>query len=253
MKIAENESPLPQDRVYINYNYYDNVRVQAGIPLTLTYTQRETLGLEKTLLDGDASVGLRLPFLQTYTENPLSRPQSQTDISDLSIVFKYALVNDRDTGNVLSTGLVVTPPTGPRTQIDLADGTGVHSTLLQPYVGYLWQQNDFFLHGFTSLMVPTDSRDVTILFNDVGVGYWLVFAEQRLLRGLIPTVEAHVNTPLNRRSRGDRPRFVDTVDLTAGSHFLLGEHCSLGAAVATPVTGPRLFDVEALVNFNFRW
>ena len=42
------------------------------------------------------------------------------DFGDLSVVLKYAFINDRHTGNVLSGGLVITAPTGP--SIDTIDG-----------------------------------------------------------------------------------------------------------------------------------
>src|SRR5262249_29857955 len=54
-KIADNESPRPQDRVFVNYNYFDRI---LGTSVDLN---RETLGFEKTFLDGNASVGMRVP------------------------------------------------------------------------------------------------------------------------------------------------------------------------------------------------
>jgi len=72
----------------------------------------------------------------------------------------------------------------------------------------------------------------------------------RLLRAIIPTFEAHVNTPLQYRGF---PGFVDSVDLTAGSYFLLGERMTVGTAVGTPVTGPKLFSFEAIFSLNWRF
>jgi hypothetical protein len=48
-------------------------------------------------------------------------------------------------------------------------------------------------------------------------------------------------------------RVPDLVVLTAGSHFDLFQRARLTLGVATPVTGPRVFDVEALVQFNWRF
>lgn len=56
LKIAENESPLPQDRVFLTYNYYSEV-------LDSDF-HRETLGFEKTFLGGEASIGLRVPAFE---------------------------------------------------------------------------------------------------------------------------------------------------------------------------------------------
>ena len=113
---------------------------------------------------------------------------------------------------------------------------------------------DFFIQGFTSVVAPTDSRDLTFLFNDIGVGYWAYRAGRtQLLSGIVPTFEVHVNTPLDNRRAGDVPRFRDIVDLTAGVTFFLGQRSSLGIAVGAPVTGPRQFDVEAIASLNFRF
>ena len=37
----------------------------------------------------------------------------------------------------------------------------------------LWHFGDFYVQGFTALDIPTDSRDVTLWYNDVGLGYFL--------------------------------------------------------------------------------
>ena len=51
----------------------------------------------------------------------------------------------------------------------------------------------FYVQGFTSIAVPTDSVVVTALFNDIGVGYYLYRGDgERFITALIPTVEAHV-------------------------------------------------------------
>lgn len=67
-KIADNESPRPQDRVCFNYNYFDNI-VPAGPGLPVN---RELIGFEKTFLDEPSFVGPRLPFpiVNAPTRNP---------------------------------------------------------------------------------------------------------------------------------------------------------------------------------------
>jgi hypothetical protein len=242
-KIAENESPQPLDRLYVNYNFYSNVSSAADV-------HRETLGVEKTLFGGRASVGLRLPFFQVRGEQAA---EETSTVGDLSLVLKYAWVNDP--GTALSTGLVITMPTGPEAySFIVKDGRAeeLHPALFQPFVGYLWRRADLFVHGFGSIMVPTDSRDVTVAFLDVGLGYW-IFRGGGVLAGIVPTVEAHVNIPVNHRGADDVPRFRDSVDLLAGVHFVFRDRLSVGLAVATPVTTPRLFDVEALANINYRF
>jgi hypothetical protein len=273
-KIAENESPAPEDRVFFTYNFYSDVTGPAalsqfpetrtiqtvinGNPTTITTrfagfpsprldVHREAFGFEKTLLDGNASIGLRAPFIQQEGVSDFSAE----DFGDLTLILKYAFLNDPRTRDVLCAGLGITVPTGP--SIPLPDGS-IHPALLQPYVGYRWHCCRFYVHGFSSLVVPTDSRDVTLLFNDVGVGYNLCHdPHNRLVTDVIPTVEAHLSTPLNHRNTEDAIFVPDLLVLTAGVHLVLPSRSTLTVGAATPVTGPRPFDVEAMAQLNWRF
>jgi hypothetical protein len=274
-KVAEDESPRPEDRVYFNYNYYSNVTGPAsafGVPQTETVNttingrpatvttlipgvasprtelHREVAGFEKTFLGGDASVEVRAPVVEQTGAEAIGG----SDFGDMTVVLKYAFVNDRVSGDVLSAGLALTVPTGPG--LPLPDGGTLRSTLLQPWAGYLWNLDRFYVEGFTSLVVPTDMRDVMLVFNDVGVGYALYRGgADRLITAVVPTVEAHVTTPLNHRNDTSAVVVPDLVVLTAGSHFEIGRDATLSVGVAAPVTGPRAFDVEALVQLNYRF
>src|SRR5262245_15810422 len=83
-KVAEDSSPLPRDRIFFNYNYFDSVapNVAAG-------TFREVIGFEKTFLQGNGSIEIRLPFQQFVDPNAVV-----FEFGDPTIVFKYALIND---------------------------------------------------------------------------------------------------------------------------------------------------------------
>jgi hypothetical protein len=234
-KIAENESPAPQDRVYVHYNFYSDVD-------SLTDVHRETIGLEKALLGGRASLGLRLPFFETTDD---------WDVGDLSIVLKYAPINGAS--QVLSTGLVITVPTGGVVTSFVVKGDhieDVHPVQLQPFVGYLWRKDDFYIQGFASIMVPTDSDDATVGFLDLGLGYW-VFRGGGVLTGIVPTLEVHANLPVNHRAEADVPRFRDTIDLTGGVHFMFKERVRLGVAAVVPLNSPRRFDFEVVANLEY--
>src|SRR5262249_5344664 len=124
---------------------------------------REFFGFEKTFFDRGASIGLRAPIFQQGGDGSFGAD----DFGDLSGILKYAAYSNPTTLNLISVGMVATAPTGPG--INTIDGT-IHSVFLQPYGGFILNEGAFYLHGFTSLAVPTDSRDVTIWFNDVGIG-----------------------------------------------------------------------------------
>jgi hypothetical protein len=237
-KVGENGTPRPQDRVSMTYNYYSNV-------LRALQVHRETVDVEKTFLDNRASIEVRLPFIQ----NRGDLGESESEVADPTAIFKYALVNR--TG-ILSGGLAVTIPTSniPTVLAVRQDGSfeKVHPTLIQPFVGYEYPVKDFFVQGFSSFMVPTDSRDGTLMFNDIGIGYWIRRRETGRLRGIVPTFETHINTPLTNRGF---PGFADTVNLTAGSHFFLGDRWRFGVAAGRKVQGPTLFSYEALGNLSW--
>jgi hypothetical protein len=272
--IAENQSPMPEDRAYFTYNYYNDLHGPAGafaashsdiqhttldgFPATVTTVipgiapvhadlHREVFGLEKTFLDGDASIGLRVPLFQTLGDGTFN----QHDLGDVSVLLNFAFYRDRASGNVISGGLLVTTPTGP--SVDSIDGD-IHPVLLQPFVGGRWDFDSWFIQGFSSVAVPTDGREVTALFNDFGVGYWVYRGGSgQFLSAVIPTLEAHITTPVNHRGANDPITVPDIVDLTAGLHFGLGQRSMLTFGVVAPVTGPPPFAVEALVQFNVQY
>src|SRR5262249_4022431 len=135
---------------------------------------RESFGLEKTCLDSRASIGLRLPLNTLNVDS--SAPgvdHSDTDIGDLTVILKYAFYRDAETGDLLSAGLAITTPTGPDACAGSWFASTIHSTVLQPYLGYIFSLDELFIHGFAALDVPTESRDVTLLYNDIGIGYFL--------------------------------------------------------------------------------
>lgn len=298
-KIAENQSPLPEDRVFLTYNYFDGVRgpggsfgspstltqpttftfqpppftvlipVRAGPPRQVIITpppqtlpatintvipgaappqvdiHRAVFGFEKTILDGSASVGIRVPVFDAHGSD-----FSQSDLGDITMFLNYAFYRDA-AGNVLSGGLAVTVPTGPR--VDTTEGN-IHPVLFQPFIGYRLNLDRFYLQGFTSVAVPTDSQAVTALFNDIGVGYYLYRGDgERRVTALIPTVEVHVTTPLNHHQATDALTVPDIVAFTGGMHIGLGSRSMLTVGVTAPVTGPRPWNVEAVAQFNFRF
>lgn len=253
-KIAENENVLPTDRVFVNYNYFNNIRSFGEPSVGGTDLHRQTFGFEKTCLDGCASVGVRVPIFQSSSTDALNA----NDFGNVSAILKVAVCRNCDTGSGLSLGLVVTAPTGP--DIVLLDGHKLDSVLLQPFVGFVCNKGSCFVHGFSSVVIPTDPRDLTFMSNDVGIGYRLFQAENcngesGLLTSVIPTVEVHVNTPLDHRGLGSLTdiAYTDNVVCTGGCHFGLGGKCRLSLGAATCVTGPRLFDVEGFCQFNMGW
>jgi hypothetical protein len=259
-KVSENQSPKPQDRVFTSFNYYGDVngavnRALGGV-ITSMHVYRENFGFEKTFFDGNASLGMRFP-LDTLSVNTGFKPigGTSTAVGSLSIFGKYVLWQADEGKKLISTGMMLTTPTGPTRFAGSPAAFGFHDTLFQPFIGFFWQWDRAFIQGFTAVEVPSNSSDVTMYFNDLAVGYFLYRSEDpsAFLRAFVPTFETHINTPLNHRGAlkpFDPAGAPDVVDFTYGSSLYLGQRSVLSIGVATPVTGPRPFGYEFLALLN---
>jgi hypothetical protein len=245
VKITENESPRPMDRVFATFNYFNGVDSFAAGRGSVYHG---LVGFEKTFLDGNASFGMRLPFNQGD-----GAAVGVDGFGDITLISKYAFYNDTDTGDLLSAGLAITAPTG--VSPTLLGGTRLNSVLLQPYGGFIYNAEDLFLQGFTAIIIPTESRDVTLWSLDLGVGYWLYRSndEDRILTGLVPTIEAHVNTPFSNNGPGALIYAPTSVFITPGLHFRMFDNAWFTLAAAIPVSGPVLYDAEFIAQLNIRF
>lgn len=250
-KVSDNDSPRPMDRIYFNYNQFNDVSRSVLPPTVPSITMsQQLLGFERTFLGGDASFGLRLPFLQV---NGFDQAETHI-IGDLSVRLKFAWINDPQTRDVLSSGLIVTAPTGGGNNVFLVDGSRApHSTLIQPWGGFIYNLPRLYFQGFASLVAPTDSRDPTVLFNSIAAGWWMYRGQgDSVITAIIPVVELHINTPLNHRSPDDLIRFQDQFNLTSGVYFAF-PRMTIGAAVGVPLAGPRPYNVEGIVSINYNF
>jgi hypothetical protein len=266
-KIADNQSPMPQDRVYFTFNYFNDLngpldrRFESPVDNLRAY--RYIFGFEKTYDQGNGSIGMQLP-LDSLTGEPTISGRfaklggTSTAVDDLTVYTKYVLKKNPATGSLISVGLAVTPRNGPDTFAGANYVTGVNDTTVQPFLGYLWRRGDFFLHGFTAIDVPTSVRDVTMVYNDIGIGYFVYNNPDpgAFLRALVPTFEVHVNDPLTHRdfdNQFDISGTADVVNLTYGINAMIGPNSVFTFGVVTPVTGPQPFQYELIGLLNFRF
>ena len=267
LKISENQSPQPQDRLFFSFNYFANVNgplnQRLGAPVSDIRVYRYIFGLEKTFDGGNASIGIRLP-LDQITSNPRVPARfkqfggTSTALDDLNLFAKFILRQDPSTGSLISVGLAITPTTGGNRFAGAQYIQYINTTLFQPFVGYLWNRGNFYLHGFSALEFPVNPNQVTEMFNDIGVGYFLLRSDDpdRFLTAVAPTFEVHVSSPLNHHAF-DNPREVAgtpaVVNLTYGVNFEFARNTLLTLGFVNPVTGPRPFDFEALALLNVRF
>jgi hypothetical protein len=261
LKVSDNQSPVPQDRFFYSFNYFDNLNASVDrkilSPIQNLQVYHQLFGLEKTFLGGNASVGFRVP-LNTIsfksTANIAGMGGATTSPGDLSVFLKYVLY--RQGTSLVSTGLQVTAPTGPGSFGGAKYYSYFRDTQIQPFVGYLFTRDRFYLQGFTSVDVPSTSQDVTLLFNDLSIGYYAYRAADanRFLTAIVPTAEAHLNTPLNHRgfSATDLASTPDVLDLTFGTNLEIRKRALISVAYVTPVTGPKPFNAELVLLLNIR-
>jgi hypothetical protein len=259
-KFADNQTPMPVDRLTYSFNFFDYVNQavnsQLGVPLHRIQAYRSVFGFEKTFLDQRASFGMRLPLNTLTADSPIPNlGRTSTAVGDLTAYFKYALWIDRPRGRVVSAGLAVTMPTGPGTFGGANYLRGLHYTGIQPYIGEQWTWRDWYLINFSSIDISTNSRDVTIFYKDIAIGYFLYRNgnPSGWIRSVAPTFETHINTPFNHNhpfSRRDLAATCEVVDLTEGLNVFLRGNSVLSFGIVEPVTGPRPFSLEALLLFN---
>ena len=134
---------------------------------------------------------------------------------------------DPETGSLISAGLVVTPPTGPGTFAGAKYIQSIQTTTIQPFVGYIFRRDRFYLHGFSAFEFPVNPADVTMIVQRRGRRATSSTGTRtrhsaKFLTAIVPTSEVHVNTPLNHRdpyNANDIAGTANVVNLTEGLNF----------------------------------
>jgi hypothetical protein len=264
-KIADNQSPVPQDRIYFSFNFFDDVnkRLDNFFQTNFKGVQiyRYIWGFEKTFNDGRGSFGMTLPLNNIFAlsrEPRLNNGGDSTALGDLTVYLKHIFAYDSRSGSLATGGLAITPRTAGRTFAGAPFLSGSNTTSIQPFFAYLIKFDRFYIHGFESIDTPFDFNQPTMIYNDLGMGYYLFRAaeQQQFISAIVPTVEVHANIPLNHRGAYDiLDRFgtPDVVDITSGVNVRFWDRMVGTFGIAVPVTGPRAFDyeVQALLNFYF--
>ncbi len=257
-KIADNQYPRPVDRVWVSFNYYDGVNSglnsELGAPIKNMQVYNETFGFEKTFLDQQASLGFRIPVnTLTITSGFPGLTGTHTSTGNFSSFFKYVLWQD-NRGDLISGGLDLSFPTGPTSFAGYPTTLGIKSFELQPFLGYIYQRDNYYVQGFSSIAVPTDRNLATMYYFDIALGYFVYRSQnpRALLSAIVPVFETHLNIPLNWA--GFQPRFLgstpDVVDLNWGLNLGLASRAVLSVAYVHPVTGPTPFSGELALLLN---
>ncbi len=277
-KISENVSPIPQDRVFFNYNHFHNA-LQGSNGTDLS-ANRYTLGIEKTFLDGMGSLETRLPIFDgldsTQPDAGAAGSRRGTEVGNLAFALKFLLL----TGDswALSGGTTMTVPTGDKyvllnansTINTLVENEAVH---LAPFLGFVSQPSDrWFVQSFLQVDVDLNGnygrtndgagnlvdeavlQDQTLLFLDGSLGYWLKKSKCQNSNELAIAFisELHYTTTVNDVDSFPNPQGgvgrVDILNATGGLHFQRGLTSMRVGASAPLRTDEKAFDTEVFVQ-----
>jgi len=291
VKLTENVSPLPRDRVYMNYSYFHN----ALIGDLRNDVNRFTPGFEKTFADGWTSIEVRTPFAATVANSQVIDPADPCGVTNsqgvefgnMSVIFKSVIAVERTwawTG-----GLQVMAPTAGDVVLRSAPGgpevirVDNESTRLMPFTGFIWAPNDTFFSqsllqvdtaangnpaflatpGVAGLDYVGQLEYPTFLYLSFGTGFWAYKSNATSLTGFAPIAEVHVNQALDGSDviEGGTYRLgtdygvVSLVNALVGCNFEWGTRSTLTFAYVTPLGGgvDRWFDGELRAFWNYRF
>jgi hypothetical protein len=285
MKLAENNSPIPRDRIFFNYSLFTGVPL-ANEPVTVN---RFSPGFEKTFLGGLASFELRTPFGSTIDNDVFadgSTTNQEVQFGNLFLGLKGVLLQKDNW--LLTSGASLLLPTAADTRVidPMSDREFLRinneSTHIMPFIGgaYLptnrlfaqWMvQCDIDANGNSVIVTDGNAaeskigtlQDFTLLYTDMSIGYWLYKAgrgERRAITGIAPVTELHYNRALTEGDVVSDDRNIvsgvlsdfDNVNIQVGVIFDIRRNSRLGLGYATPLGNKfdRVFDNEFRVTYN---
>jgi hypothetical protein len=284
-KTSEQNSPLPRDRFVFNYNYFNDPIATGGYAVN-----RFTPGIEKTFLDGNASLQVLIPLASTISSDISLDPGGagsvrDSELGDLALTLKLLLY--RTPTWAVAAGATLSLPTADDGRIDLLPGVPLfrfqnESHHLQPYVAALWTPGDrFFSQFWIQSDFDLDGNDVqanldlgglrsigrfndaALLFLDLQFGYWAFLSESpdAWLRGIAPFLELHYNSTMGRPDEivTDQLRLVNTggsvdiLNLAYGASIQFGTRSSVQAGMVMPLKGAfdKPFEYEIGVRAQY--
>lgn len=273
----EQARALPTDRAFVFFNHFHNaVELNDFTGSDSANINQFTLGVERTLGDGDWSIEFRLP-IATETDLATTDTSAHSDgLGNLAVTLKKLLYDDDALAVAL--GLAVTAPTGDNADVSFfgADLTIENEAVhMLPYLAMQFTPDDnWFFHVFGQVDVAANGDGVrvddgfqvftgriveqTLMFLDVSAGYWWLrtdVPDATGLTGLASVVELHYSTALNDAHSpefgfitvGNRDNRFDVVNLTLGLHSEWHGDTALRLAAVVPLRSRgenRFFDAE---------
>jgi hypothetical protein len=281
VKIAENFTPAPRNRVFASYHFFNDV-----FDGEIGDVNRYTIGFEWLYSGENRSIEFRLPFAHTLDSRQVDDPRvaKNTELGNLTLTLKQVL--EESDNWLLSGGVGITFPTADDNRVARpsdfreilrVDNEAVH---LLPFLGLIVTPNEqLFIQSTAQLDIDPSGnhvkgdlmamklqplgvhQDSTLLFLDVNVGYWLYNDPAAdFLTGVAPIVELHYTTTLNDADLIDRNGFIvgdlsnrfDILNVTLGAHLLFRNGRSIRPGFVIPLRSgdDKQFDFEFFLQAN---
>lgn len=295
-KPSENSSPVPQTRFFFSYHHFDNALQPTNIDGVQRFmdVNRFVFGFEKANADRTASIEFRAPFAAGMAPDQVyGVPSAGSAFGNITVTPKVVLYQNSST--LYSLGLGVSLPTANDATLWFNGSPLVRynndSVHLIPFLGMYHHDAESAWYTISYLSLDCDvngSRVDTVYDGTSGVyqDQTVMHADFALLCDLYvnpnasfltrvtPLIELHYTTALQDSDvvydsvmeevvTNPFGRY-DVLNLTAGTHVMLGAHSTVTFAAVTKLVDDNwevpMFntrgdfpDVELALQYNFRF
>ncbi|MGV3485298.1 MAG: hypothetical protein ACO1RT_12835 [Planctomycetaceae bacterium] len=279
-KLSENFSPDLRDRVFFNYNFFNDAFGGLGD------VSRYVLGLERIVFDDVMSVEVRLPMAGTLTSHQQadSPGDRSFELGNMTLVGKFLLLKSDDLTWTAGSG--VTAPLADDARLMRGDNEllrieneGIH---FLPFMGLLkrFDRRTYF-QAYTQFDFDANGNPVAVNLGggplqDIGTfsdsalahvdlsGHRVIYQNRRpssILKALIANAELHYTGTLQESdvvsgggvTVANLKGNFNIVNATFGAHLLLGKNLVVTPGMAVPLRDglDEQFDYEALLQMNY--
>jgi len=280
VKLSENFSPEVRDRLFFNYNFFNDAFGGIGD------VSRYVLDMERIVIDELMSIEVRLPMAGTLSSRQqLGNPGERSfELGNATAILKAVLLRtDRFT---LSGGSGVTIPLADdarllqgNNELLRIENEAVH---ILPFLGLLTKfDRRTFFQSYIQLDVDANGNpvlanlaggplqglgrftDSTLAHVDASA-HRIVYENKRrssLLKGVIANAEIHYTGTLQSTDvvagQGiavtDLKNNFNILNTTVGAHFLVGKNVVVTPGMSIPLRSglDRQFDYEAILQLNY--
>ena len=272
-------SALTQDRVFFVYDHIGDVR---GLGSRFD-VNRYLFGVERSFLDGRASIDVRVPFAGTVNNSQVlgqSLSTGEAEFGNVGFALKWQAV--RTSTLAVCAGLGFSTPTASDTRL-VAGGTPLvaienQAWLLQPLIGVAYAPGGSFYSQFAAQFDFDPVGNPVLVSNGVGglrrigklhdsnyaflngsVGWWLTQSETANgIRGVALQGDLHYDTSMGSRdvarsgnvSVSDQNGNFHSLNATVGTYYRHNGRSELGVGVSLPLDGFYDWSVMAQVNLR---